>query len=44
VVTHEGIPLGYEVFAGNRHDVTTVEQVVETMESRYGQASRVWVM
>lgn len=44
VVTREGIPLGYEVFAGNRHDVTTVEQIVGTMESRYGQASRVWVM
>jgi len=44
VVTREGIPVGYEVFAGNRHDVTTVEQVVDTMESRYGQASRVWVM
>src|SRR5271169_4559276 len=44
VVTRDGIPLGYEVFAGNRHDVTTVEQVVDMMESRYGQASRVWVM
>ena len=44
VVTREGIPLGYEVFAGNRHDVTTVEQIVGTMESRYGQASRIWVM
>ena len=44
VVTREGIPLGYEVFAGNRTDVTTVEQIVGTMESRYGQAGRVWVM
>ena len=44
VVTREGVPLGYEVFAGNRHDVTTVEEIVGTMESRYGQASRVWVM
>jgi transposase len=44
VVTREGIPLGYEVFAGNRTDVTTVEEVVGTMESRYGQARRVWVM
>jgi transposase len=44
VVTREGIPLGYEVFAGNRSDVTTVEEIVTTMERRYGQARRVWVM
>jgi len=44
VVTREGMPLGYEVFAGNRTDVTTVEEIVSTMERRYGQASRVWVM
>ena len=34
VVTRDGIPLGYEVFAGNRTDVTTVEEIVETMEAR----------
>jgi len=44
VVTREGMPLGYEVFAGNRNDSTTVEEVVETMEARYGIAERVWVM
>lgn len=44
VVTREGIPLGYEVFDGNRVDVTTVEQIVGTMEERYGAAQRVWVM
>jgi transposase len=44
VVTREGMPLGYEVFAGNRTDVTTVEEIVETMEARYGIADRVWVM
>jgi transposase len=44
VVTREGMPLGYEVFAGNRVDVTTVEEIVETMERRYGIANRVWVM
>jgi hypothetical protein len=44
VVTREGMPLGYEVFAGNRTDVTTVEEIVGTMESRYGRAQRVWVM
>ena len=44
VVTREGMPLGYEVFAGNRTDVTTVEEIVDTMESRYGMAQRIWVM
>ena len=44
VVTKEGFPVGYEVFDGNRVDVTTVEEIVEAMESRYGKADRVWVM
>ena len=44
VVTREGMPLGYEVFPGNRVDVTTVEEIVEAMEARYGIAQRVWVM
>jgi transposase len=44
VVTREGMPVGYEVFNGNRVDVTTVEEIVDTMEGRYGKAERVWVM
>jgi len=44
VVSREGFPVGYEIFAGNRTDVTTVEEIVEEMESRYGKAKRVWVM
>jgi transposase len=44
VVTPEGLPIGYEVFAGNRADVTTVEDMVEMMEEKYGQAQRIWVM
>ena len=44
VVTREGMPLGYEVFAGNRVDVTTVQEIVGTMETRYGSAQRIWVM
>jgi len=44
VVTKDGMPLGYETFAGNRADVTTVEEVVETMEQRYGRADRIWAM
>jgi transposase len=44
VVTGDGLPLGYEIFAGNRTDVTTVQEIVETMEERYGRAKRIWVM
>jgi len=44
VVTREGLPVGYEVFPGNRTDVTTVEEIVEAMETRYGLAQRIWVM
>jgi len=43
-VTPEGTPVGYEVFAGNRTDVTTLEQIVTTMEGRYGRAQRIWVL
>ena len=44
VVTTDGIPLGYEVFAGNRHDSTTVEEIVTCVEKKYGQANRIWVL
>ncbi len=44
VCTPEGLPLSFEVFAGNRADVTTVEEVVASMEEKYGQAQRIWVM
>ena len=44
VVTPEGLPIGYEMFAGNTADVTTVEDMVEMMEERYGQPQRIWVM
>ena len=44
VVTRDGFPLGYEIFAGNRADVTTVEEIIGTMEGRYGKANRIWVM
>ena len=44
VCTPEGLPLNFEVFAGNRADVTTVEEIVSKMEERFGQAERVWVM
>lgn len=44
VVTREGLPLYFEVFDGNRRDVTTLEEVVEFVENIYGKAERVWAM
>jgi transposase len=44
VVSREGMPLGYEIFAGNTTDVSTVQQMVEGMEDRFGKVNRVWVM
>ena len=44
VVTEEGFPLGYEVFAGNTHDSQTVETMVQALEKKYGSLNRVWVM
>ena len=38
------MPLGYEVFAGNRNDATTVEEMVTHIEGLYGRANRIWVM
>jgi transposase len=43
VVTPEGFPLSYEVFEGSRADVTTLEEVLEAVERKYGRARRVWV-
>jgi len=44
VVSRCGLPLGYEVFAGNRHDSTTLPEIVATMEARYGKADRIWIV
>src|SRR5215472_6284849 len=44
VVSRCGMPLGYEVFAGNRHDATTLEEMVGHVEQLYGRAGRVWIM
>jgi transposase len=44
VVSREGMPLGYEIFAGNTADVSTVQKVVEGMENKFGKVNRVWVM
>jgi transposase len=43
VVTFDGFPLGYEVFAGNTHDSKTLQTIVATMEARHGVVGRVWI-
>jgi transposase len=43
VVTFDGFPLGYEVFAGNTHDSRTLQMIVATMEARHGVLGRVWI-
>lgn len=44
VVTREGLPLAYEVFSGNRNDMTTLEEIVEGMERKHGPIGRIWVV
>lgn len=44
IVTPDGFPVYHELFAGNMHDDIAFPKVVETMESRFGKARRVWVL
>jgi transposase len=44
VTSREGLPLAFEVFDGNRADVTTTDEMILIMESKYGKANRIWVM
>jgi transposase len=44
VATKEGLPIAFEIFDGNRPDVTTPKEMVMVMETKYGKANRVWVM
>ena len=44
VVTPEGLPLAYEVLAGNTADNQTLRQFLAKIERLYGKARRVWVM
>lgn len=43
IVTPGGFPLSYEIFPGNRNDVTTLEHALSSIEEKYGSAERVWV-
>ena len=44
VATKEGLPIAFEIFDGNRTDVTTTQEMIEVMETKYGKANRVWVL
>ena len=44
VVTPEGLPLAYEVLAGNTADSTTLKDFLGRIERQYGKARRVWCM
>ena len=44
VVTPEGLPLAYEVLAGNTADNTTLQGFLARIERQYGKARRVWCM
>ncbi|SEF10705.1 Transposase [Rhizobiales bacterium GAS191] len=44
VVTPEGLPLAYEVLAGNTADKTTLRGFLDRIERHYGKARRIWLM
>jgi transposase len=44
VVTPEGLPLAYEVLAGNTKDNTTLPDFLARIEGQYGRARRIWTM
>jgi transposase len=44
VVTPDGLPLAYEVMAGNTSDKTTLKGFLGKIEQQYGKANRTWVM
>src|ERR1700745_4287416 len=43
IVNQDGFPFSYELFDGNRADVSTVEAVLRTVERKHGKARRVWI-
>lgn len=44
IVTPEGLPLSYEVLAGNTDDRSSLSDFLDRIEHRYGRANRIWVM
>ena len=44
VVTPDGLPMAYEVMAGNTNDSRTLRDFVARIERLYGKARRTWLM
>ncbi len=44
VVTPDGLPVAYEVYPGNTHEASTLEEFLDRLEARYGRARRTWLM
>lgn len=44
VVTPDGLPLAYEVMAGNTADNTTLRDFLKRIETQYGRINRIWLM
>ncbi len=44
IVTPAGLPLAYEVMAGNTSEKTTLRDFLDRIERLYGKARRVWLM
>ena len=44
IVTPDGLPLAYEVMAGNTSEKTTLRGFLDRIETLYGKARRVWLM
>jgi transposase len=44
VVTPDGLPIAYEVLAGNTADKTTLAGFLAKIERQYGKARRTWLM
>jgi transposase len=44
VITPDGLPLAYEVLAGNTADKTTLREFLAKIERLHGKARRTWIM
>lgn len=44
VMSSDGFPLTYEVFAGNTQDKQTLREMIAKIESQYGKTERIWIM
>jgi transposase len=44
IVTPDGLPLAYEVMAGNTSDKTTLRDFLQRIKAQYGKAGRTWIM